>query len=104
MELSSHVTTNLLEMLSKGSLDNVTYAAVWQLMSGAVQDAYDAGLAAGGEDDGSYHAGVDDGYNTGLDDGYDTGYNAAQAEFDTKRDEWFEQGWAEALLEHGIEE
>jgi hypothetical protein len=104
MELSSHVTTNLLEMLSRGSLDNVTYAAVWQLLNGAVQDAYDAGLAAGGDDGYSYRLGLDGGYETGHDDGYDTGYNAAQAEFDTKRDEWFEQGWAEALLEHGIEE
>lgn len=54
----------------------------------------------GDEKDYSY----DYGYDSGYDDGYGDGYSAAEAEFDKKRDEWFEQGWAEALLEHGIEE
>jgi hypothetical protein len=103
MELSSHVTTNLNEMLSNGSLDNVTYAAVWQLLNGAVQDAYDAGLAEA-DANGSYGDGYSDGIDNGYDQGYEDGERTAKAEWETQRDEWFEQGWAEALLEHGIEE
>ena len=56
----------------------------------------------------AYESGFDEGNSVGsdadFDHGYEEGYAAAQAEFETKRDEWFEQGWAEALLEHGIEE
>lgn len=63
------------------------------------------------EKDASYDVGYDNGYSSGdtYDDGYDAGwdegYNAAKAELEEKmKNEWFEQGWAEALLEHGIEE
>lgn len=86
MELSSHVTTNLDEWVENGFINASQREAIAQLMEGAIEDAYNAG------DQGSY------------DDGWDDGYEAGRAEFQSQRDEWFEQGWAEALLEHGIEE
>lgn len=71
--------------------------AIAELIADEKDYAYGNGYDAGyGSSSGDY----DDGY----DSGYDAGFCAAQAEFETKRDEWFEQGWAEALLEHGIEE
>lgn len=70
--------------------------AISELIAGEKDTSYDSGYDAGYYSNGDY----DDGY----DNGYDDGYSAAQSEFESKRDEWFEQGWAEALLEHGIEE
>jgi hypothetical protein len=58
-------------------------------MENAVQDAYEAGLMQS-----------DDGYDTGFDDGFSEGL----AEIETKRDDWFDQGYEAALMEHGIEE
>lgn len=90
MQLSSHVTVNLDEWVENGFINASQREAIAQLMEGAIEDAYNAG------DQGSY----DDGYDAGWDDGYQTG----KSEYEGQRDEWFEQGWAEALLEHGIEE
>ena len=92
MELSSHVTTNLDEWVENGFINASQREAIAQLMENAVDDAYDAGYDQGYYSNGSY------------DDGWDDGYEAGRAEFQSQRDEWFEQGWAEALLEHGIEE
>jgi hypothetical protein len=89
MELSSHVVSNLDQWVEDGFINIEQREAFAQLMENAVQDAYEHGLVMS-----------DDGYDTGFDDGYSEGL----AEIETKRDEWFEQGWAEALLEHGIEE
>lgn len=99
MELSSHVTANLDEWVENGFINASQREAIAQLMEDAVQDSYDAGLA-NADDSGNYDAGLDDGYDNGWSDGYET----AKAENAADRDEWFEQGWAEALLEHGIEE
>ena len=53
------------------------------------------------EKDYSYDSGYDDGWYAG----WDEGYSAAKAELEEKmKDEWFQQGWEEALIEHGIEE
>ena len=86
MQFSSHVTTNLDEWVENGFINASQREAIAQLMEGAIEDAYNAG------DQDSY------------DDGWDDGYQAGRAEFESQRDEWFEQGWAEALIEHGIEE
>lgn len=59
------------------------------------------------EKDYSYDSGYDQGYhsNGDYDDGWDAGYDAAKAELEeTMKDIWFQQGWEEALIEHGIEE
>lgn len=59
------------------------------------------------EKDYSYDSGYDQGYhsNGDYDDGWDAGYDAAKAELEeTMKDTWFQQGWEEALIEHGIEE
>lgn len=59
------------------------------------------------EKDYSYDSGYDQGYhsNGDYDDGWDAGYDAAKAELEEKmKDTWFQQGWEEALIEHGIEE
>lgn len=46
-----------------------------------------------------------DNYDDGYDAGWDEGYSAAKAELEEKmKDVWFQQGWEEALIEHGIEE
>lgn len=80
-----------------GFIDAEQREAIASLIADETNNAYDQGYDAGyGSSGGDY----DDGY----DNGYDDGYSAAQSEFESKRDEWFEQGWAEALLEHGIEE
>lgn len=51
----------------------------------------------------SYDCGYDSG--PSYDEGWDDGYDAAKAELEKKmKDTWFQQGWEEALIEHGIEE
>lgn len=93
MELSSHVVTNLDQWVENGLINAQQREAIAQLMQDATQDAYWAGQDSM------------DTYDDGFDEGYDVGYAAAKTELEEKmRDEWFEQGWAEALLEHGIEE
>lgn len=89
MELSSHVVANLDQWVEDGFINIEQREAIAQLMEGTLQDAYEHGLAQS-----------DDGYDSGWDDGYDAGFSEVQG----KRDEWFQEGWAEALLEHGIEE
>lgn len=60
------------------------------------------------EKDMSYDSGYDNasgGYDDGYDCGWDEGYSAAKAELEeSMKDTWFQQGWEEALIEHGIEE
>lgn len=60
------------------------------------------------EKDVSYDSGYDNAsgsYDDGFDSGWDEGYRAAKAELEeTMKDTWFQQGWEEALIEHGIEE
>lgn len=89
--LTSHVTSNLDQWVEDGYITADQRESIAQLLENAVQDAYDNGLAQS-DNDGGYDLGYDDGYAEGL------------ASLESKRDEWFEQGWAEALLEHGIEE
>jgi hypothetical protein len=89
MELSSHVVANLDQWVENGFIDIEQREAFAQLMENAVQDAYEAGLMQS-----------DDGYDTGFDDGFSEGL----AEIETKRDDWFDQGYEAALMEHGIEE
>jgi hypothetical protein len=96
MELSSHVVSNLDQWVEDGFIAADQRESIAQLMKAAVQDAYEHGLLHSD----AYQEGLDEGYDTGFDDGYDS----AQSGWEAKRDEWFEQGWAEALLEHGIEE
>ena len=91
MEPSSHVIANLDQWVENGFINIEQREAIAQLMENAVQDAYEHGLSQSDNDD-------------GYDDGWDHGYETARGEWDSKRDEWFEQGWAEALREHGIEE
>lgn len=93
--LSSHVTSNLDQWVEDGLINAEQREAIVQLMENAAQDAYDSGLSQSDNEGG---------YDEGYDDGYDDGERAAKVEFETQRDEWFSQGWAEALLEHGIEE
>lgn len=94
--LTSHVTSNLDQWVEDGYITADQRESIAQLMENAVQDAYDDGLSQS-DNDGGY----DDGY----DDGYDAGYDQAKNELrDELRDDWFEQGWAAALAEHGIEE
>lgn len=90
MQMSSEATGTLDQWVENGFINAAQREAIAELMNVEVDTAY-----ANGCDD--YR---DDGYECG----YDDGYAAAQGEWDSKRDEWFEQGWAEALLEHGIEE
>lgn len=91
MELSSHVVTNLDQWVENGLINAAQREAIAQLMENAIQDAY--------------WVGQDSNYSDGYDSGWDEGYNAAKAELEEKmRDEWFQQGWEEALIEHGIEE
>lgn len=67
--------------------------AIAELMQTAVDDAYDDGYDQGYSSNGDYDA------------GWDEGYHAAKAELEeTMKDTWFQQGWEEALIEHGIEE
>jgi hypothetical protein len=89
MELSSHVVANLDQWVENGFIDIAQREVFAQLMENAVQDAYEAGLMQS-----------DDGYDTGFDDGFSEGL----AEIETKRDDWFDQGYEAALMEHGIEE
>jgi hypothetical protein len=91
MELSTHVVANLDKWVEDGLINAEQREAIAQLMEGAVQDAYEHGLTQS-DNDGGY------------DDGWSDGYETARSEWESQRDEWFEQGWAEALLEHGIEE
>jgi hypothetical protein len=90
MELSSHVISNLDQWVENGFINIEQREAIAQLMQGVVEDAY--------------HCGADDSADDGYDSGWSDGYESARAEWESQRDEWFEQGWAEALLEHGIEE
>ena len=94
--LSGHVTSNLDQWVEDGFIDANQREAFAQLMENALQDAYDSGLAQS-DNDGGY----DDGYDRGYDDGYDRARNDLRDEL---RDDWFEQGWAAAIAEHGIEE
>jgi hypothetical protein len=91
MELSSHVVANLDQWVENGFISVEQREAFAQLMENAVQDAYEYGLTQS-DNDGGY------------DDGYDNGYDDAQAGWESKRDEWFDQGYEAALAEHGIEE
>ena len=101
--LTSHVTANLDQWVENGFITTEQRDAVEQLMETAVQDAYDAGLCEF-QDDG-YDDGYSDGMDSGYDQGWDAGYEQAKSELrDELRDDWFEQGWAAALAEHGIEE
>jgi flagellar biosynthesis/type III secretory pathway protein FliH len=94
MELSSHVVTNLDQWVENGLINAQQREAIAQLMENAVQDAYWAGQDS-----------MNGNYDDGFDSGWDEGYNAAKSELEEKmRDEWFQQGWEEALIEHGIEE
>ena len=91
MELSSHVVTNLDQWVENGLINAQQREAIAQLMQDATQEAY--------------WAGQDSNYTDGYDSGWDEGYNAAKAELEeTMKDTWFQQGWEEALIEHGIEE
>ena len=90
MQLSSHVTVNLDEWVENGFINAPQREAIAELMENAVEDAYNAG--------------AEDYQDDHYDNGWYNGYQAGRAEFEGQRDEWFEQGWAEALLEHGIEE
>lgn len=93
MELSSHVTSNLDQWVENGFINAEQREAIAQLMQGAVNDAYWSGQDSV------------DSYDDGFVHGYDEGYDTAKADLEgPMRDQWFEQGWAEALLEHGIEE
>jgi hypothetical protein len=89
MELSSHVVANLDQWVENGFISVEQREAFAQLMENAVQDAYEAGLMQS-----------DDGYDTGFDDGFSEGL----AEIETNRNDWFDQGYEAALMEHGIEE
>lgn len=90
MEVSSHVTANLDQWIENGFINIEQREAIMQLMETAVQDSYEAGCAECQDD--------------GYDCGYDEGYQSGKDEFAGQRDEWFEQGWAAAIAEHGIEE
>lgn len=81
-----------------GFIDAEQREAIASLIADETNNAYDQGYDAGyGSSGGDY----DDGYDAGWDDGY----NAAKAEVEeTMKDTWFQQGWEEALIEHGIEE
>ncbi len=70
--------------------------SIASLIQDKVDASYDAGYDAGYYSNGDYDA--------GFDAGFDQGYAECQAGFESKRDEWFMQGWEEALVEHGIEE
>ena len=107
MELSSHVISNLDQWVEDGLINTEQREAFAQLIANAVQDAYDAGLANAVQD--AYDNGHEDGYDNGHEDGYDNGWSEGFEEGKTGleaglRDEWFEQGYAAALAEHGIEE
>jgi hypothetical protein len=83
--------TTIKELLSHNTIDiEEVISIVQELINNASQDSYEDGLDAG--------------FDSAYDQGYDDGQRVAKAEWETQRDEWFEQGWAEALLEHGIEE
>ena len=90
MQMSSEATATLDQWVENGFINAAQREAIAELMNIEVENAYADGC----------HDYQDDGY----DNGWDDGYNAGRAEFESQRDEWFEQGWAEALLEHGIEE
>jgi hypothetical protein len=97
MELSSHVSSNLDQWVESGYITAEQREDITQLILGAVQDAYEVGLANADYDN--------EAYADGYDDGFDSGYDAAKNDLSSDlKNEWFEQGWAEALLEHGIEE
>lgn len=90
MELSSHVVTHLDQWVENGLINAQQREAIAQLMQDATQDAYWAGQ---------------DSMNDNYDSGWDDGYERAKSELrDELRDDWFEQGWAAAIAEHGIEE
>lgn len=99
MEVSSHVTANLDQWIENGFINIEQREAIFQLIAGAVQDGYDQGLA-----NADCSANYDDGVDAGYDNGWHDGYESGKAEFAGQRDEWFEQGWAAAIAEHGIEE
>ena len=82
MELSSHVISNLDQWVEDGLINTEQREAFAQLIANAVQDAYDA-------------------YDNGWSEGFEKGKTGLEAGL---RDEWFEQGYAAALAEHGIEE
>lgn len=98
MELSSNVTANLDQWVENGLINAEQREAIAQLMEGAVQDAYWAGQDSMND---NYDSGYDEGYDNGWDDGYERAKNELRDEL---RDDWFEQGWAAAIAEHGIEE
>jgi hypothetical protein len=101
MELSSHVIFNLNQWVEDGLINIEQREAFAQLMENAMQDTFDYGLADAVTDNVAYDNGHEDGYDSGWSDGFEAG----KPELETAlRDEWFEQGWAAALAEHGIEE
>ena len=93
MELSSHVISNLDQWVEDGLINTEQREAFAQLIANAGQDAYDA-----------YDNGHEDGYGNGYDNGWSEGFEAGNGLEAELRDEWFEQGYAAALAEHGIEE
>lgn len=83
--------TKIKELLvSKDASLEEVISEIEALMQDAYEDGFDTGSRTTSEDD--------------YDAGFDQGYATAQTEFEAKRDEWFMQGWEEALIEHGIEE
>lgn len=103
MELSSHVTANLDQWVEDGFITCTQREVFAQLLASACIDSRNEGYEIG------YDAGVSvnssDSYDEGYDDGWDRGFEEANLQLtDSLKQEWFQQGWAEACLEHGIEE
>ena len=103
MLTSDDTIANLDQWVENGFINIEQREAFAQLIEVATQDAYEDGLSQS-DNDGGYDDGYSDGVDSGYDSGYEDGERAAKAEWETQRDEWFEQGWAECLIEHGIEE
>lgn len=86
MEIPSDVTTSLDQWVENGFINIQQREAIAQIM-GAVDYT------------------VEDLLHSAYEDGFDEGYSRAEYDLTDKlRDTWFEQGWEEALIEHGIEE
>jgi len=84
----------LMQWLEDGYIDSDQYKSLESLLAEEKDQSYNNGYD-------STMADFDSGYEAGWDDCY----NAAKAELEEKmKDEWFQQGWEEALIEHGIEE
>lgn len=75
------------QWIEEGIIDAEHREVVMQFISSVYDD---------GREDGR-----EDGYDSGWSDGFETGKAELEAGL---RDEWFQQGWEAALIEHGIEE